>query len=122
MDDSPHRSEHHLPATTTLVCGSTVDTGSNYATQTDVRARHIRLDATERETGNAFGMKVRAAASDPENALNFGGICVLIPDYRGANVNKSSYFTIGGKCRTILHGLPNNGTGEWDKHGGNHFC
>tara|TARA_R110002074_G_scaffold1534_9_gene9111 strand:- start:386 stop:916 length:531 start_codon:yes stop_codon:yes gene_type:complete len=86
------------------------DTGSNYATQT--MYGHNTTGATERETGNAFGMKVRAAASDPENALNFGGICVLIPDYRGANVNKSST-SIGGKCGPS-YGFASNGTGEWD--------
>lgn len=87
------------------------DTGSNYATQTMYGYNTAKL--TERETGNAFGMKVRAAASDPENALNFGGICVLIPDYRGANVNKSST-SIGGKSAASNNGFTSNGTGEWD--------
>jgi|TARA_R110000823_G_scaffold280018_2_gene398259 hypothetical protein len=87
------------------------DTGSNYATQ-QMYARDTTM-LTERETANANGMKVRAAASDPENALNFGGISVLIPDYRGANVNKSCT-TMGGKSAASNNGWTNNGTGEWD--------
>ena len=86
------------------------DTGSNYATQ-QMYGFNAAI-GTERETANAQ-MKVRAAASDPEDALNFGGISVLIPDYRGANVNKSCT-TMGGKSAASNNGWTNNGTGEWD--------
>lgn len=86
------------------------DVGSNYATQTMYGFNTAY--GTERETANSKGMKVRAAACDPEDALMFGGICVLIPDYRGTNVNKSST-SLGGKCGAS-NGFTSNGTGEWD--------
>ena len=86
-------------------------TGSNYATQT--MYGYDTTEGTTRETGNANGMKVHIAACDPENAANFGGGSVLIADYRGANVNKTST-SMGGKSGASNKGFTSNGTGEWD--------
>ena len=86
------------------------DTGANYGT-TAGYGFNTTL-GTEEEFGNAMGMKVRSTACDPENALMFGQIDVVIPSYQSTNQN-GCCVGIGGKAGSS-NGFNQFGGGYWD--------
>ena len=86
------------------------DTGGNYGT-TAGYGFNTTLGAEE-EAANINGMKVRSTACDPENALMFGQIEVVIPSYQTTNQN-GCCVGIGGKAGSS-NGFNQFGGGYWD--------
>jgi hypothetical protein len=86
------------------------DTAGNYGTTAGTGANTTL--GVEEEAANVNGMKVRATACDPENALMFGQIEVVIPSYQSTNQN-GCCFGNGGKAGTS-YGFDQFGGGYWD--------